>query len=93
MYMQDHDPNDIESIVANAARHAYWLYQRQLWQDDFDPNCELHYHIWGDFGVCLVDSRVCRSFTYSPNDKYQYFGSIQWKKFREVYFELNLNQN
>ncbi len=66
-FTTDWDPRSIDWRIVLCARTAYWQYQRQLWDDIdnwpnrlTDPEC--HFHVYGPFGLLILDSRGCRSF-------------------------------
>lgn len=73
-FRQDNDPTSVDYIICLAAREAYWLYQRQLWEDVDDlvsgervATFECNFHVWGDVGLCFVDNRGGRSFYSDTN--------------------------
>jgi len=89
---QDRDRSSMDYQIAKCARKAYWLYQRQLWDDvedvdspdrEHDDECSMHRFGW--FGVMMVDGRGSRSFAVSGekkpgDDAHPFFSGSQWNK-------------
>jgi hypothetical protein len=80
---QDHDTKGKDYRICLQARKAFWLYQRQLWDDigDFDSriqDLECSFHTYGQFGIMITDARGCRSFYRDDKSKRRYFGDRQW---------------
>jgi hypothetical protein len=78
----DYDPQSGEFYVGTLARTVYRQYQRQLWDDQYQPSqpptsgFEHHFHKWGSIGVLFLDQRGGRSFQRDATKPY--LGTSQW---------------
>jgi hypothetical protein len=78
----DWDPASDEYVVGKIAYQVYWEYQRQLWDDIFDPKhppvvTEGHLHKYGPVGLLLIDIRAAHSFYRDSQGSF--LSEAQWK--------------
>eukprot|EP00993_Chasmostoma_nieuportense_P007643 NODE_910_length_1772_cov_12.293009_g854_i0.p1 GENE.NODE_910_length_1772_cov_12.293009_g854_i0~~NODE_910_length_1772_cov_12.293009_g854_i0.p1 ORF type:complete len:507 (-),score=146.13 NODE_910_length_1772_cov_12.293009_g854_i0:89-1609(-) len=81
------DPESPVYFIVNCGRRVCFEYQRQL-HEDFDLSHPTYmgkvaqenhiFHVIGDYGIMMVDSRGAKSFNYETGDPKPFLTTNQW---------------